>query len=368
MQEIQTEFELKARELPKFWDASTFRTFMECPRKFELSVLDGWSEAESAVDLEFGSLVHLGLETFYNNIAQGKTHDECVREAVRAVLHDSWDYEADKPKLGHYADAWHCLGTEKYRNEKGNTAKCPYSHKGKVFTGPDPETCGTCGSPTRALRVWVPADKVKCRKQAVRVVVWFAEEFKDTHLELVSIGDQPLTEFHWQKAINDGLVFCGNVDGIFKLGDSLFVVDYKTTRQSLGKSYFRQYDPNPQVEFYNVFREAISEGLGLKIEGILIQAIALTQNGVKFGVGIFRQSAARRQEVVAEIAYWLHMAEMMAKRGFFPRNTSACFRCAFRQVCAAEPTARETILRENFIRARWNPVTRQKEAVEDTAS
>lgn len=352
------------RQLPRFLDAHTIRTFLECPRKFELAVLDGWSVEESAIDLEFGSLVHLGLERFYNAITQGMTHDEAVKAAVSGVLEHSWDYVEDKPKLGQYADAWHCLGLEKYRNEKGNAAKCPYSHKGKIFLGANPETCGCCGSATEALRVWVPTDKVKDRYQAVRVVVWFAEEFKDSHLELVSVGDKPLTEFHWQKPWN-GAVACGNVDGVFKLGDSLFVVDYKTTRQSLSKAYFSQYDPHPQVDFYNVFKEAIAEGLGLKIEGVLIQAIALTQGGVKFGVGIFRQSVAKRREAVMELAFWRTLMGYMAKLNYFPRNTSACYRCQFKKVCSAEPAARRTILAENFIQAWWNPVTRQRERLDE---
>lgn len=355
-----------AYEIPTRWDATMLRTYQECPRKFELGILQGWTLPESAVDLQYGAWVHLGLERFYKAIMQGYSHDEAVRFAVSGILEQSWDYVEDKPLLGEYAPVWRCLGKTKYRNEKGNPAKCPYSHKGVLIPGHGPGTCGECGSPTEDKRVWAPVDKVKNRVTAVRTVVWFTEEFKDWQLRIVSLGTSPLIEHHWQTPITPKIVACGTVDAVFQLGDSdtILVADYKTTRQSLGKNYFDQFDPHTQVEFYNMFRDAISAGLGFKVEGVAIIAMSLTQGGVKFGVNIFRQSEQRMEEAKVEFAYNLAMVDWNNKVHFWPRNTAHCFRCPFRPVCSAEPSARETILRENYIQAKWNPMTRRREPVD----
>ena len=363
--------------------------FAGCAHRYQLGMIKGWRPRENGIDVAFGSWVHLGIETFYRMVIEnGMSHDDALKRACLAVIEASWRVEVDPndptcppqegPMFGQYLDAWHCLGDVKgYKNEKGNPAKCPYSHVGKFFDGHGPDRCGKCGGTIERVTRWVPESKAKDRYNALRAVAWYVDEMRDSHLKPVSIGSVPLVECHATVHGTDDegrpFKFVMNFDAIKAFGDELFIADYKTTGMTMGKLYFSRFQPNMQADAYGAlaplarlrgFEEmALLEG----ISGVVIEGMQVLVSGVRFGAQLFRMPDAYKKEVQEDIVRDINLAwayaEKLGPDVAWPRNRSACTLCPFKIVCAAAPEHREAILAEHFERRRWNPVTRTAEEI-----
>ncbi len=353
------------------WDATSLRYYMECPRKYFYKQVEGWRSTGEATHAEFGSGFGNAIEAFYRAIIEKQmTHDEAVREAVLVALHYTWDTVANKPKLGQFSEIWFCTGTKPYKNEKGNKAKCPLSHKGAFKVAPGPLVCGTCGAPTATERRWFANETGKDRFALLRAVVWYTEEMKGSHLKPVSIdnGDGTHTAMCEQgfalpipTAIVEGeqIWLIGWLDSMKSFGDEVFVTDYKTTKAALSGAYFSNYRPNVQVDLYNAIAPICFDHLG--VTGVGIEAIQSIDKGARFAFRLFHQTKEQAQEVAYEASHWIAQAYTCAKKDYWPRNTSACRICDFKDICGAPPDARPHMLAERFKRERWNPLKRQSE-------
>jgi hypothetical protein len=325
-------------------------------------------------------------------------HKDAVKYALLAVMEAScheWTHEyvhSDgtietmleyAPALGSYVPVWRCKGTEPYKNEKGNKAKCPFSQEGKFFdaTHGAPGTCG-CGSATETRDKWTPVSAVKDRYNAVRAVAWYAEEQKDGAFKPVSLssadGNKHVALVELNATLNlfvDGqtMKLAANFDAIKALGDEQFAADYKTTGMSLSALYFSQFSPNVQVDFYGTFAAAMSiEGHGAVlggVKGVVVEGMQFIQSGVRFGAHVYRFTHEQRMEISAEFGGAIVVAQSMADNyGVeepWPRNRASCRMCSFKAVCSAPPAAREILLAEHYDRARWNPITRTSEPIEE---
>jgi hypothetical protein len=363
-----------SQPLKRLWDATRLSTFMACPERFRLSHVEGWTPQGVKTDLEFGSLVGDGLEVLVKEIVSGADPDAALKAALSRVLALSWNDEADAPRLGRYLDVWRCTGTEKFRNAAGRVAKCPFSHKGKLFPAPGPAVC-SCGSPTEEKSEWFAENPVKDRMQALRVVYLYSEMLKSGALRPVSITGpdgkhHALVEHHWQTRFTKDDWLCGNLDSVKAMGDGemaeVFLSDYKTTKNALTDRYFSQYDPNVQVNLYDLVADRLLPP-GVHYTGVAIEAFQVVNGGVNYSVRTFRASPARKAEFIKELLIWLSMAEQMAATGLWVRNRTSCTFCAFKEVCRADPLHRPMILRDHFSRMRWNPELRRLESSEPAA-
>jgi len=354
---------------------------MECSHQYYLHNVLGYTTREEKVDLEFGSIYGEAVELFYRRIMEeGDTHDAAVRAAVRLVLGRTWDTERNVPTLGEYVDGWRCLGLTKFKNEKGNPAKCPFSHKGKYFPMPSPGFCG-CGSKTAVERLWLPATDVKDRIQLVRAIVWYAEEVKNGALKPISVkypdgSHKAAVEVQYRIpfATIGGIKYhvAGWFDGVKQLwGDGpqthpgegeVFITDYKTTKNQLNDQYFSQFAPNVQVDLYGLVAGRALPA-DMPYSGVAIEAMQAGNGWVKFGWRVYPHSEERKEEFYKEILIWLSMAQQFAIQNFWPRNRTACRFCNFKEVCKAEPSIREAMLNAKFERSRWNPLLRKREPV-----
>lgn len=61
--EINGAFSMKNPLLQIVWDATSLGTFKECPRKYYLQVVRGYTTKQSALALDFGIIFHEGLES-----------------------------------------------------------------------------------------------------------------------------------------------------------------------------------------------------------------------------------------------------------------------------------------------------------------
>lgn len=363
----------------QYWDPTSTRVLMECPEKYNLRHIQGWHAPGESVHLEFGRAAGEGLEEFHRAIIEeGADHETALRRGMRRALESTW--KDGRPTLGTFEDVWRCTGVVKYTNPKGNAAKCPYSHKGKLFPAPGPDVC-SCGSPTAASREWFPTLPGKDRLALMRLLVWYGEEIKGGALQPVSIththvnpvdgvhmGDQhiALVEVPFKVpfiSTPDGeqVYLTGWFDAVKRLGDEVLVTDYKTTKKPLGAMYFSQYAPNPQVDIYDLVADTFLKAKGLPYAGVVIEAIQTLVNGVRFGFRVYKNGPENRAELTRELSYYISMAWQYAKGGWWPKNRSHCAMCEFKGVCSAAPASRPHILAGNFKRYRWNPLTRQQE-------
>lgn len=362
------------------WDATSLRTFLECPRKYQIKHLMGWMAPEASIDLLFGQALGAGLETFYKEIIEnGRDHDAALRLAIRTCLEATWDDVVGRPRMGNYHHSWRCLGTTKYKNAKGNDAKCPFSHKGKWFPTPAPSPC-SCGSETTTAWRWVPESKVKDRVQLIRALVWYTEEQKAGQLSPVGVsaGDNgpatALVEMPFLVPFTSmgGVPYylCGWWDAVKQLGGQdgpAFITDYKTTKNSLGADYWRGWQPNVQVDLYDLVASRHSP---IPVDGIGIEAIQVgcDRNGegwVRFGYRNYTRSPVHREEFAQELTVWLAMAASYAQNSYWPMNRASCKLCEFKDVCNMVPEQRVNYLSEHFVRGRWNPLKREIEVPVD---
>ncbi len=336
---------------------------MFCPRSYKYGIIDGWRG--SAVDLEFGIYFASATEEYAKSRLRGSSKIEATSEAVKRVVEDTWDYTRNVGWGGLYEEQWHCSGTTKYRNAKGNHAKCPYSHKGKWFSGAGSDTCGICGSPTVRERRYLPYDKVKNRESLVRLVEWYCEEqpeeFGGPGLSPYAFPDgTPAVELSFKLPLPfntpDGqpYIMAGHMDAIKTFGPiETFVTDNKTTKGFIGALYWKQFAPNIQVDIYDLAGSLLFPDLGIK--GVAIEAAQTLVGGAKFATQVFYRTEGQREETLHEIGWWLKQAERFAQDNYWPMNKTNCKMCAFNGICSKDPSQRERFLKADFVKSHWNP-------------
>lgn len=351
--------------LQTVWDSTSMKALQTCPRFYQLTILDGW--VGSTVDLEFGIFFASAVETFKKERLNGKSREEAQRSAIEYVVKATWDDVAWRgPWGGSYEELWHCTGTTKYKNAKGNAAKCPWSHKGKWFPAPAPHTCGECGSDTESVRRWVPHNADKHRVSLVRLVWGYTEEQPDDgdmwgfHPFKFPNG-QPAVELSvkmplpFKNKYGEPYVLSAHLDSIMQTadGEEKFISDNKSTKKTLGKGFWAGYEPNTQMEVYDLMGSTLFADLDLK--GVLIEGAQVLRGGGKFAAQPLHRTEQQREETFNNIENWLRLAEQYAEANHWPMATSNCWTCPFKGVCSKSPEKRSMYLNADFKRRKWNP-------------
>ncbi len=360
--------------LQVYWDSTAARNLLACPYKYYLNNIQGWQTQGDRTHVEFGRIAGEGLECFYKAIVEeGLSHDDATEKALHTVLTLSWDVDRGVPRLGSYETVWACEGSTKYKNAKGNAAKCPWAFKGKFWGAPAPSICGTCGSSIKTWDQWLPDNPVKDRYQLARLIVWYAEEVKEGNLQPLSwqeIENGPhraLVEVPWTLPlfVDGGKTYylCGWFDAIKSLGGvaaEAFITDYKTTKHTLGPSFFKPFAPDIQINIYDLAGASLLRD-ALPYRGVAVEGIQTLQGGVRFAFQTFHKTDEQRRELVKELTTWLKQAIEYARAGYWPQNRASCYLCQFKEVCSAPRADHPNLLAQKFHRTRWNPLTRQQE-------
>lgn len=344
------------------WDATSLSLLMTCPRKYQYTILENWRTPGNN-DTDFGGFYASAVEIYKKAIAGGRTPEEGLYDAVRSVLKATWP-EGGEPWGGSFDDQWRCTGTEPYRNKAGNRAKCPWSHAGRWYPAPAPDTCGECGSPTELEQRWVSEDHAKDRRTLLRLVTWYCLDQADHPGGLqpyVFPNGQPAVELSFSvpsgfttRAGDEPILFAGHLDSISSYGTEVFITDNKTTKHMLGDTYFLQYNPNVQVSFYNLVGSVLWPQL--QIAGVVIEAAQTLVTGAEFALRPIYQTEVQREEFYQEMGWWIKQAEKFAEENYWPMNRSACYLCGFKKVCSVEPDRRQNVLETNFVKRKWNPL------------
>lgn len=362
------------------WDATSLSSLMKCPRRYQYEIIEGWRG--SGVDLEFGGYFASAVETYKKERLNGRSKSEATIEALKFVLSATWVQDTPGPPDGSDRDSvsehsgspwggryelqWHCLGTEPYKNGKGNRAKCPWSLKGRWHPGNGPSVCGECGSGTETAKRWLPGDKYKDRYSLIRLVVWYCDEQAEILNESPGLSPVKFPDgtnavelsfaipTPWRTASDETYILAGHMDSISALGAEHFTTDNKSTKKPLDEKYWSQYSPNVQVDLYDLVGNLLYPQLNLR--GVAIEGAQVLTGGARFAVKPMYRTEAQREEFWHEIEWWLKQAERYATENYWPMNRTACFLCPFKGICSKEPASRQMYLEGNFQKRHWNPL------------
>lgn len=357
----------RSPSLPKLqtaWDSSSLGSLEFCPRYYQLTQIEGWKGR--GVDLEFGGFAATGFEIYQKARLKGMTRDEAQLKVLKEIMALTWDTGPDHlPWGGTYEQVWRCTGTEPFKNEKGNLAKCPYAHAGMWFPEDRPTTCGRCGSPTESQLKYFPLSPAKNRHSLLRVLMWYIEE----QPEDLSEGLQPIAFPDGRPAVElsgriplglssrfgDEYILTYNIDYIGKYGDEGWIVDNKTTSKALDARFKSGYSPHYQLDTYDLVSSVAYPEL--EVSGVLIDAAQVTTSGAAFARFGLWFTEERREEHLKDIRYWIKLAEQFAVDDYWPMNKRNCWLCQFSGVCNKDPSMRIHELREKFVQGEpWNPL------------
>ncbi len=343
------------------WDATSMSALLKCGCYYDLTINQGWRK--SSVHLEFGGFLADGFEVFQKNRLLGLDLNDAILHALRHVLMLSWNEDGTQWG-GYWEDQWKCDGSVKYKNAKGNAAKCPYSHKRMWFPPPAPDVCGECGGGIVHSKNYCPGHPTKHRINLARAIIWYGLDQPDVlsdGLHPFQFPDgTPAVELSWRMPLprkspyGDTYLLCGHFDYIGVYGDEFGVVDNKTTKNTLGGSYFGTFAPHVQADTYDMVAPILFPDIDFS--WFCIDAIQIMKDTIRTGRHFYRKSQSQRVEHLDTIMEVIDRAEKYAAANKWPMDKSSCAMCEFKGVCSAPVADRPGLLARDFKTDFWNPM------------
>jgi hypothetical protein len=302
---MNTSFSTQLPTLQIAWDSTSLGTFKECPRKYQLSIKDSFVPRLESVHLTFGLYYHAALEQYDHSKAQGADHDTAVRTAVRRALTDTW----------------------------------------------------------RGDRPWNSDDKHKNRYTLVRTIIWYLEHFKDDVAKTIVLANgKPAVELSFrfelnQKApTNETYLLCGHLDRLALINDEPFIIDRKTSKNSIENGYFDKFNPDNQMSTYDLAGKVV---FGLDAKGIIVDAAQVLITGSRFRRGFTHRTPEQRNEWLLDLGWWLDYAAKCAQNNHWPMNDKSCGNyggCPYRGICNKSPLVQQQWLDSGFHKRTWDPL------------
>lgn len=290
------------------WDNHSMNMFKECPRKYYLMIICGYVPRGTSVHLAFGILYHEALERYDRLRSRGFSHHDAVVSTVWQTLKDTWNKTLNRPL------DW--------------------------------------------------GDKNKNRYTLVRTIVWYLEQFKDDPLELCVLADgSPMVElsFRFQTtyttALGGNFLLCGHIDKIGTMGGLHWVVDRKTSKNSIdGDLFFAQFSPHNQMSTYDYAGQVV---WNMQTSGIIVDAAQIMVNFSHFRRGFTQRTNSQREDWYKNLEGYFYLINKYAHDGYYPMNEASCGNyggCPFRGVCGKPPEDREVWLASAFHKRIWDPL------------
>lgn len=285
------------------WDSTCLSLFAECPRKYYYAIIEGLAHKSTSVHLIFGSHYASALEMLKKEIAAGTDPDQALILTIRYLLIATWDSTTKKPQ---------------------------------VFD-----------------------DTKKTRLNLIRSVVWYFDEYinnpENPYKTHILKTGKAAVELSFKIEVDNGYVFSGHLDEVVGIDDLLMVKDQKTTTQTLGDWYFKQFEYAPQMFMYSSVAKPV---LGSPISGVIIDAASIQINATQF-----QQRTITKQKDLLEDWYnstlaLIDMADSCTSKKFFPQNRTSCGNysgCDFLPLCQANSKFRETVKKAQYTSKNWDP-------------
>ena len=314
------------------WDNSCVVLLKDCPRKYQLAIIQGWTPNHTAPPLVFGGLLHRYLEIYDRHRLSGKEHYVALTETVSQALRETV--------------------------RRVNGLLLP---DGGVREVPE----GTEGA-TELLAFW-HGDNNRTRHTLVRTIVWYTEQFSiNDPLKTISLDNgTPALEISFrfllplQSPDGDPFIYCGHIDKICEYAGELFLQERKHTTATLGSWYFVRYSIDGQTSGYLTAGRVL---IDKPIAGIIVDACQVAVNFTRVHRHHVPRTEAQLEEWLKNLQEWILLAQYYVKRFGdkpWPLNEASCHKysgCQFRGVCSRDPSVRKMLLEQHFQKKRWNPL------------
>jgi PD-(D/E)XK nuclease superfamily len=305
---------LYGTQLQYAFDSTSLGWYKECPKKYEYSMIHGYTTKSEQVNLLFGIWFHEALEEYYKlrqlyvDTDAAYTHEETLYYVVHNLLCKTYYREAE----------------------------------GKPYTGP-----------------WQSDHATKTRDTLIRSVIWYLDEFGpfDPCKTLILANGKPAVELSFQLDIGNDLVLCGHLDRLVNFAGENYVLDHKTSSSTITNYYFEQYSPDNQMSLYTLAAQSIYK---VPAKGVMIDAVQIAVGFSKTTRGFTYRTPTELQEWLDETRLIIEDIHRDVNRGYFVHNDKSCHKyggCPFRKVCGSDPSVRPAILRSEYVVKKWNPLS-----------
>jgi PD-(D/E)XK nuclease superfamily len=297
------------------WDSTSIKAFKTCPRMYQYSIIEGYVPKADSAHLVFGSAFHHALEHYDHARSRGEDHEEAILAAVDAGLRYTW----------------------------------------------------------RDDRPWMSDIPEKTRFTLIRSVVWYLDYFgKDDSIETIQLANgKPAVELsfrfetdyevyaenqHGERIAPMNYGLCGHIDRLGNFQGDIYVVDRKTTKHALNQKFFGQFSPDVQFTLYVMAAKIIYR---TQVKGLIVDGAQVLQTLSHFAREFVPRSAGREAEFYHELRELFDRAEIYAMDNHWPMNETACGNyggCAYRKICAGDPSTRQQWLDATYARRIWDPL------------
>lgn len=282
------------------WDQTSLSYAMNCLKKYQYIMLDGWKPQRQNDHFIFGGAYATALEHFHKHRANGVEYDDAVIEVVGEAL---------------------------------------------VLTWHD-------GAP------WQSLHSTKTRENLIRTIVWYLEHFRDDPTPTVILSDgSPAVEHSFALPVDNGIILTGHLDRMVEYAGKTYIQDQKTTGTTISPYYFRQYTMDNQMFQYTFAGKMI---FGLPISGVMIDAAQVAVGFSRFERSFIFIDSAQLEEWYDDTMEYIFKVQQHTRENHFPRNRTSCNDyggCDFREICNKAPKVRDNFLRAEFVKGkRWDPL------------
>ena len=313
------------------WDSTSLGLLKACPRLYQYTMLEGWQSRDESIHLRFGIEYHTALQDYAVSRAKGINNDDAIHDTIRALHGRVFDWDPDRNSRA-----------GKYKNRE-TIVGLVIDYLDHFIEDPAETFILDNGEPAVELSFrfaldWGPSSNAPYLSELGPVA-----SFVDAALQ-----PQPY-------------LLCGHLDRVVDFSGGLYVMDRKTSVQTLSSYYFNQWAPNNQMTLYSLAGKVV---LNQAVKGVIIDAAqVLLEKPNNFQRGFTYRTEDQLAEWLQDLRFWLHNAETYATANYWPQNDTSCGMyggCKFREVCSKSPQVREQYLKATFDKLpddeKWNPL------------
>jgi hypothetical protein len=292
-----------AEGIQTVWDSTSIASAQKCGRYYQYKMLEGWRKRQENEHLRFGSHFATALEHYYKHVALGLDWEEALEEVVLEALLATWDREGDEP-------------------------------------GP-----------------WISTNANKTRFTLIRSIVWYVEQFHDEAVEVLMLSDgTPAVEYTFALPVDNGITFSGHIDRMVMYAGDPYVMDQKTTAQTISPRWFEQFKPNTQFSMYTFAGKII---FNTPVKGVIIDGGQIAVGFTRFERATSFRTEDELNEWYDDTLAWIEQTQKMTRENHFPMNPASCGNyggCEFRVVCTRPSASRLNFLKADFQNEEpWDP-------------
>lgn len=286
------------------WDSVSLGELLFCPRRYQYTIVEGYTPSTQNVYLTFGIAYHSTLERYNKVLTETGDKVKARREALRLAMILSLPHAQD----------W---------------------------------------SEAKVRR------PVRNRFTFIRTICWYMEHYSNDNMQTIMLDQGPATELSFRLPLpftnpdGDPYLLCGHLDNLVLFNDEPAVREFKHTHQTLGSNYFDTYSPNHQIRIYKLASKIIYK---VEVGQVIIDAAQVAINFSRFDRREIDVDDSELDEFLQGLQARIKEAEMYAEADFWPMNESQCWHCPFHEVCKKRPASRQPYLDADFIHKGWNPL------------